>query len=286
MADQQTSTALAPLAAADIEQGVATPVPTFSGPQMAQAFTAYRALQAALDHAMPDQIQKIGDKDFRKKGYWRAVAVAFNLTVEPVEERREVAGVFHDGTDNFGYLVTYRATARGGRSVTGDGTAFAVEKAEKFRCPHPEKEGSRRSLHYPHETCPDYDEGYRWGTMPAQATEHNVRAHAHTRAFNRAVSNLVGFGEVSAEEMERDDRDDSPTSSRPPRSAGSGSTSSTARISDPQRKRMFAIAKGHGWTDEEIKNLLKKHGFEHSDEVTRSKYEQICTELEAGSEPS
>ena len=35
-----------------------------------------------------------------------------------------------------------------------------------------------------------------------QATVHNVRAHAHTRAFNRAVANLVGFGEVSAEEME------------------------------------------------------------------------------------
>jgi hypothetical protein len=38
-----------------------------------------------------------------------------------------------------------------------------------------------------------------------RATEHNVRSHAHTRAFNRAVSNLVGFGEVSAEEVEPDD---------------------------------------------------------------------------------
>jgi hypothetical protein len=33
------------------------------------------------------------------------------------------------------------------------------------------------------------------------ASHHNVRGHAHTRAFNRAVSNLVGFGEVSADEM-------------------------------------------------------------------------------------
>jgi hypothetical protein len=35
-------------------------------------------------------------------------------------------------------------------------------------------------------------------------TVHNVRGHAHTRAFNRAVSNLVGFGEVSADEIPPD----------------------------------------------------------------------------------
>ena len=35
----------------------------------------------------------------------------------------------------------------------------------------------------------------------SSGTVHNVRSHAHTRAFNRAVSNLVGFGEVSADEL-------------------------------------------------------------------------------------
>lgn len=34
-----------------------------------------------------------------------------------------------------------------------------------------------------------------------QATLHNVRAHALTRAKNRAILDLVGFGEVSAEEI-------------------------------------------------------------------------------------
>jgi hypothetical protein len=38
-----------------------------------------------------------------------------------------------------------------------------------------------------------------------QRTEHNVRAHAETRAYNRAVSNLVGFGEVTSEEIDRND---------------------------------------------------------------------------------
>jgi hypothetical protein len=68
--------------------------------------------------------------------------------------------------------VTYRAMAPNGRAAFGDGS-----------CSFREKRG-------------------------AQATRHNVRSHAHTRAYNRAVSNLVGFGEVSAEEVERDHPDD------------------------------------------------------------------------------
>ena len=72
------------------------------------------------------------------------------------------------GSD-WGYSVLYRAEASHGMSADGDGVCMASEKAER-----------QRSI-------------------------HNVRSHAHTRAFNRSVSNLVGFGEVSAEEMQHDD---------------------------------------------------------------------------------
>ena len=147
-----------------------SPLPVFTG-QMAGALTAYRELQQALDRAMPDQIMSLDGKPFRKKGYWRALAVAFNLTVEPVEERREVAR----RQRNYVYVVTYRAATQTGRAAIGDGACAAAEKQR--------------------------------GRM--KATEHNVRGHAHTRAYNRAVSNLVGFGEVSAEEVDRE-------SSRPP----------------------------------------------------------------------
>ena len=68
-------------------------------------------------------------------------------------------------SDEEGWRVVYRATSPSGRFADGDGTCTHAEKAERMD------------------------------------TEHNVRSHAHTRAFNRAVSNLVGFGEVSAEEL-------------------------------------------------------------------------------------
>jgi len=44
-------------------------------------------------------------------------------------------------------------------------------------------------------TCDLMEKGYK-------NTIHNARSTAETRAFNRSVSNLVGGGEVSAEELE------------------------------------------------------------------------------------
>jgi hypothetical protein len=168
--DPQTALAVSP--------GV--PLPIYGGAAMAQALTAYRELRRALDQSMPDQIIEIQGRQFRKKGYWRAIAVAFNLSVDLVEERRDTRGVFDDGSDNFGYYVVCRATAPNGRAAIGDGSVFAIEKARR-------------------------DVADKWATLPPQATEHNIRSHAVTRATNRAISNLCGFGEVSAEEADQDD---------------------------------------------------------------------------------
>jgi hypothetical protein len=137
-----------------------------------EALQEYQRMQQGLDKAMPDSIMTISGKAFRKKAYWRAIATGFNLDVVCVKE--ELA----KGDKDWGYLITCRATAPNGRHADGDGACFASEKNR--------------------------------GRMAA--TVHNVRSHAFTRAFNRAVSNLVGFGEVSAEEVGADgaqnDQDD------------------------------------------------------------------------------
>src|SRR5262245_27628695 len=135
MSDQDRRTGLMPQTAG--EALAAAPLPVFTGAQMVEALKAYRDLQAALDEVMPDAIADIAGRRFRKKAYWRAIAVAFHVTVEPLEERRDVQGQFVDGEDNFGWLVTYRATTRTGRAAVGDGCCYAVEKAPRFRCPHP-----------------------------------------------------------------------------------------------------------------------------------------------------
>jgi len=128
------------------------------------AVAEYQRIQDILDKAMPECIVNISGKDHRKKMYWMGVATAFNIDVELLGEPRKE--VLEDG--DWGYLAMARATAPNGRRMDGDGACFASEKKGMV------------------------------------ATVHNVRAHAATRAINRAISNLVGFGEVSADEINRD----------------------------------------------------------------------------------
>lgn len=165
------------------------PKPVFSGRDMAETFAAYGELQKELDRAMPDQIMQIQGRAFRKKGYWRSVRTAFNLSCEmvPGTEQRVSA----DG--DWGYSVMYRATFPSGKYADGDGACMASEKWVYDRYTGAKDEDRSRKA----------------------ATVHNVRSHAHTRAFNRAVSNLVGFGEVSAEEM-REEHNGDPRPVRPP----------------------------------------------------------------------
>lgn len=136
--------------------------PAGSPKDLSEAIYLYKAIQEELDRAMPDCIQKIAGKAFRKKNYWRAVKTAFNLKVECLKEER-----LKLTDEDWGFLVIYRAIAPNGAYSDGDGSCSYNEKST--------------------------------GNM--RPTLHNIRSQAHTRAFNRAVSNLVGFGEVSAEEV-------------------------------------------------------------------------------------
>ncbi len=152
------------------------------------ALENYQSIQVALDRSMPDCIITIQGKPFRKKKYWRAIATAFNLRLELVSEQRHVIegkpiSLECDVGNDWGYHVVYRATASNGRLCDGDGACYASEKLNQD------------------------------GWPTAMMTEHVVRAHAHTRAKNRAIADLVGFGEVSADEVQREKPEPKPRKS-------------------------------------------------------------------------
>lgn len=96
-------------------------------------------------------------------------------------------------------------------------------------------------------------------------TEHNTRTIAETRATNRAIANLIGAGEVSAEEIEDDDEE------KPAPSKNGG------HPSDAQLKRLHAIKKSNGLTDEEVKAELKKRfSIESTKDLTLAQYNACC----------
>lgn len=95
---------------------------------------------------------------------WRKLGLFFGVSTEIVEEKRwERSGVF-------GYDFMVRAIAPNGQMMVGVGS------------------------------CDSFELGKAGGKL--LVSEHNVRAKAHTRAVNRAISDLIGGGELSAEEIE------------------------------------------------------------------------------------
>lgn len=54
------------------------------------------------------------------------------------------------------------------------------------------------------------------------------------------------------------------------------------QITEPQRKRLFAIVKGASRTEEELRQfLLRRYGLTSTREITRGLYDEICAALQA-----
>ena len=125
---------------------------------------------------------EIQGKPYVKKSGWLKYALATGLSLQLLEERVET----RDG--DLIYHVTYRAIAPGGRYADAVGSASRLEIAR------------------------------RRGIKPEEVYDHHIRALAQTRACNRAISNLVGGGELSAEELDVPREESSPEGSgeRPP----------------------------------------------------------------------
>lgn len=116
-----------------------------------------------------NDVQRIGNKGFIKKSGWRKIAVFFGLSLQKLGEREIVS----EGQRV--YEMEYRAIAPGGQFHDATGYASWDEASSIGRA--------------------------KKGPEGEAKNEHDVRVTAETRAKNRAISDLVGGGEVSAEEM-------------------------------------------------------------------------------------
>lgn len=119
------------------------------------------------------------------------------------------------------------------------------------------------------------------GTVPTPTQQ--LRSMAQTRASSKCYANLLkfvarmaGFASTPAEEMtgHEDTSGAMPPGPGPQRAAGG------PVISEAQAKRLYAISKGSGKSDDQVKAILAKYGFDSNKNVTKDKYEQICAEME------
>jgi hypothetical protein len=136
-------------------------------PDVDTALKAWHAYQNLCRNLLDDDdYAKIKGKTYRKRGGWSKLRRAFNITTAVIDSGWEDLS-----DDDFGFYVTIRASFPDGRYEDGDGYCDSIEMSNGRIDP----------------------------------TRHNVRAKAMTRAKNRATSDLIGAGEVSAEEMPEGD---------------------------------------------------------------------------------
>ena len=149
----------------------AAPLLPMAPAQAESAMSAYQDLtRSVLDSS--DWIGRPGEPEsFVKRSGWQKLATFYGVSTELVGEALE-----RDGDGNLTRAAArVRAIARDGRHAEGGGACGRNEP--RFR-----------------------------QTSGRQKIEHDLPATAETRATNRAISNLIGFGAVSAEEVDADVR--------------------------------------------------------------------------------
>jgi hypothetical protein len=226
----------------------------------------YREIQRAFDREMPDAIMEIQGKKFRKKSYWRAIGTEYLLNLEVVSE-----GFTELADGDWKYDFVCRATSPNGRFADGDGTCTASEKVD------------------------------RNGNPTKMQTHHNVRSHAKTRATNRALTDLVAFGEVSADELGPDafgnESERTPNERpRPHFEKPVGQRGAGKLASEKQTKMLYmkslARAKTIGITGTEYENeqalggsirkvAMEMLGFESKEEITAAAVTPLVASIEA-----
>lgn len=234
-------------------------MPAVSAKQAIAAWKEYEELKKAIVDPEKD-IQVIGKEKFLKKSYWRKAATFFNLTVEVIKEEKEILGktvVWH---------FTVKAIAPTGRFAIGTGSCDAYEKAKLIDGKYVAK--GKVSKWGKTSDGKSYPLEFEW--VPATPnTIHNIRATAETRATNRAISNLIGGGEVSAEEIEQETLS---LASQP---------TPDPKIDPTQTKKIMALGKALGKSAKDTRDVvlsyLKVNSF---DDITKSQADRFIAAME------
>lgn len=134
-------------------------------------------VKALLDKSDYQMIRtKEGMQPKKKKSAWRKLATAFNISDDIVEE--EIIRDEYHRIISAKFVV--KATLPNGRYGMGLGDCSIYDKIKKDDDKEPTPFELRKRFNN---------------------AEHDVISTAHTRAKSRAISDLVGGGEVSAEEL-------------------------------------------------------------------------------------
>jgi hypothetical protein len=202
--------------------------------------------------------------------------------------------------DTIRYRVTMRAVNQTTGESLGEGVGECSSDEEKYRWRRPvcDEEFAETADDLKREKWARGKSGNykakQVRTSPADIA-NTVLKMAYKRALVSMTRVALACSDIFAQDLEdltpevREavvDAEGTPEPIQPPqrKAAPEPRTASTTpppangspKISEPQRKRFYAIAKGAGWQDDELKRwLFSNYGIEHSADIPVSQYDHV-----------
>lgn len=152
--------------------------PVVSVQEAVEAWKEFQDLKSAL--LTKDDLCDIGGKPYVRKSGLRKIKTCFNISLQVIDDkRRELEG------GDFEYTAYVKATAPNGTSVEAIASCNSMEPF-----------GDRQKKSAAKQSNIPLDQ------LRPETVAYAIRSMAQTRAYNRAISDLIGGGEISAEEVE------------------------------------------------------------------------------------
>lgn len=212
----------------------------------------------------------IGSKRHIEVTAWQFAAHFYGITAAVVE----VTPCVDELTGAAGFRATANAVMIATGQVISTGHAYCLNNEDNW---------STRPKY-------EYQNGQRVQAGEVRVPSFQLASMAQTRAISKVLSNvlrfvavLAGFSDTPAEEMTGDEHDQRQPSERqngrePERKSSNGNSSD--HISEPQRKRLFAIAKEVGCPMNTVAKIMQDAGFSVAADITKSKYEAVVTAVQ------
>ena len=244
-------------------------------------------IQEVMRHVMQDgqhygKIPGAGDKPTLLKAGAEKLIMTFRLAPET-----EVEPLFLEG--GIGYRVKVKLLTFDGRFVgSGVGECSSLEEKYKWRgavCDEEfdETPVDQRRIKYSKKYDNKVSKIKQVRTNPHDQA-NTILKMAKKRALVDATLTTLGASDIFTQDIEDMDPETLGRQSTPTTTARNGAekkeegvvtTPDDQHISDPQRKRLFAIAREKGVSNEDIKAHLAHLGIKSSNEILKSQYDGI-----------
>lgn len=145
---------------------------------------------------------------------------------------------------------------------------------------------------------------YEWNNgvkteKPISAIDRrDVKMAAYTNLLGNGITRILGIRNLTYEDLakfanitkemitaidyKKDGKNKPPISA--PQKKSDAPSSDQPTISEAQKKRFYAIAKGTGYSDDEIKKKLLTLGIEHTADILKTQYDELCSWASAQAE--